>query len=277
MIGPDRPPYLRERVGGPVTLRRSQVQHSTTDQRLLDNRGPTDWVHTDPWRVLRIQSEFVEGFGALAELGPGGQRVRLRPHAAATPGVRAGRGARAGAGRRRLRRDHRRRSGRHGGRQQGRLRGRRASVGLGIELPFEQGMNQWVDIGHQLPLLLRPQDDVRQVRAGVRRAARRLRHLRRAVRGADAGADRGRSPRSRWCCVGTRVLAGPDRLDPRRAVLPSGKIGPDDLDLLHAHRRPRRGGGDRCAPRRATTTHEPSRSTTTWTPQRLARCAAGPE
>ena len=36
VIGPDRPPYLRERVGGPVTRRRSQVQHSTTDQRLLD-------------------------------------------------------------------------------------------------------------------------------------------------------------------------------------------------------------------------------------------------
>ena len=27
------------------------------------------WLHADPWRVLRIQSEFVEGFGALAELG----------------------------------------------------------------------------------------------------------------------------------------------------------------------------------------------------------------
>ena len=27
-------------------------------------------MHTDPWRVLRIQAEFVEGFGALAELGP---------------------------------------------------------------------------------------------------------------------------------------------------------------------------------------------------------------
>src|SRR5436309_7446541 len=46
------------------------VESTTTDQRLLDSRGPTDWVHTDPWRVLRIQSEFVEGFGALAELGP---------------------------------------------------------------------------------------------------------------------------------------------------------------------------------------------------------------
>jgi hypothetical protein len=30
----------------------------------------TDWLHTDPWRVLRIQSEFIDGFGTLAELGP---------------------------------------------------------------------------------------------------------------------------------------------------------------------------------------------------------------
>ena len=44
------------------------MQTTTTDQRLLDNRGSSDWVHTDPWRVLRIQSEFVEGFGLLAEL-----------------------------------------------------------------------------------------------------------------------------------------------------------------------------------------------------------------
>jgi hypothetical protein len=55
---------------GPVTLRRSQVPPTTTDQRLLDNAGPADWLHADPWRVLRIQSEFVEGFGALAEVGP---------------------------------------------------------------------------------------------------------------------------------------------------------------------------------------------------------------
>src|SRR5438270_2630388 len=54
---------------GPVLLRHLQVPHSTTDQRLLDSSGSADWVHTDPWRVLRIQSEFVEGFGALAELG----------------------------------------------------------------------------------------------------------------------------------------------------------------------------------------------------------------
>ena len=55
---------------GPTFLRDKQVDLSTTDQRLLDSRGASDWVHTDPWRVLRIQAAFVGGFGALAELGP---------------------------------------------------------------------------------------------------------------------------------------------------------------------------------------------------------------
>jgi len=63
------PPRKGVKHRGPVQLRRKRNEESTTtDQRLLDQRGPTDWVHTDPWRVLRIQSEFVEGFGALAEI-----------------------------------------------------------------------------------------------------------------------------------------------------------------------------------------------------------------
>src|SRR5919106_1248761 len=66
-IHPDRP--IGEKQRGPVVMRRKQVQQSTSEQRLLDSRGPSDWVHTDPWRVLRIQSEFVEGFGMLAEIG----------------------------------------------------------------------------------------------------------------------------------------------------------------------------------------------------------------
>src|SRR5579859_2600912 len=63
-------PHRRIRRQGPVTLRGKQIPATTTDQRLLDRRGAADWVHTDPWRVLRIQAEFVEGFGLLAELGP---------------------------------------------------------------------------------------------------------------------------------------------------------------------------------------------------------------
>ena len=56
---------------GPAQLRRAQVPATTTDERLLEGSDGTEWLHTDPWRVLRIQSEFVEGFGALAECGPG--------------------------------------------------------------------------------------------------------------------------------------------------------------------------------------------------------------
>src|SRR3974390_2309978 len=63
-------PHRRVRRQGPPTLRGKQIPAPTPDQRLLDQRGPADWVHTDPWRVLRIQAEFVEGFGLLAELGP---------------------------------------------------------------------------------------------------------------------------------------------------------------------------------------------------------------
>src|SRR5450631_3004047 len=61
----------RERRQGPATLRGNQIPATTTDQRLLDRRGPADWVHTDPWRVMRIQAEFVAGFGLLAVLVPG--------------------------------------------------------------------------------------------------------------------------------------------------------------------------------------------------------------
>src|SRR6202020_3359608 len=62
-------PRRRIRRQGPATLRGKAIPKTTTDERLLDRRGPSDWVHTDPWRVLRIQAEFVEGFGLLAELG----------------------------------------------------------------------------------------------------------------------------------------------------------------------------------------------------------------
>src|SRR5258708_20816965 len=63
-------PRRRLRRQGPATLRGKHIPKTTTDQRLLDRRGPSAWVHTDPWRALRIQAEFVEGFGLLSELGP---------------------------------------------------------------------------------------------------------------------------------------------------------------------------------------------------------------
>jgi len=145
--GPDGTGRPREKRRGPVVLRRGQVQRSTTDQRLLDSRGPTDWVHADPWRVLRIQAEFVEGFGTLAELGPaisvfGSARVRrdteeyARARAVGASLARAGYAVITGGG-----------PGIMEAANRGAVDAGGVSVGLGIELPFEQGLNPFVDIG----------------------------------------------------------------------------------------------------------------------------------
>jgi hypothetical protein len=130
-----------------VLLRRAQIGAGTTDQRLLDSRGGSDWVHTDPWRVQRITAEFVEGFGLLAEL-PAAVSVfgsaRTKPD---TPeyqaGVqigaalaRAGYAVITGGG-----------PGAMEAVNRGACEAGGISVGLGIELPFEQRLNDWVDIG----------------------------------------------------------------------------------------------------------------------------------
>jgi uncharacterized protein (TIGR00730 family) len=128
-------------------LRRGQVQAGTTDQRLLDTRGPSDWVHTDPWRVQRIQAEFVEGFGLLAELP---RAVSVFGSARTPPGTpeyaaaeqigaalaRAGYAVITGGG-----------PGLMEAVNKGCCEAGGTSVGLGIELPFEQRINDWVDVG----------------------------------------------------------------------------------------------------------------------------------
>ena len=150
--GPDgvaaiRPRRTPAKQRGPVTLRRGQVQSSTTDQRLLDTRGPSDWVHTDPWRVLRIQTEFVEGFGLLAELPRAvsvfGSARTSRDDPEYDMARRLG-GALADAGWAVI-------TGGGPGIMEATNRGASEagglSVGLGIELPFEQSLNDWVDLG----------------------------------------------------------------------------------------------------------------------------------
>jgi len=136
-----------ERQRGPVVLRRDQVVESTTDQRLLDYRGPSDWVHTDPWRVLRIQAEFVEGFGLLAELpravcvfGSARTPVGTSEYAAGerlgAALARDGWAVITGGG-----------PGCMEAVNKGATQAGGVSVGLGIELPFEQALNDWVDVG----------------------------------------------------------------------------------------------------------------------------------
>ena len=140
-------PRRRLRRQGPATLRGKHIPKTTTDQRLLDWRGPSDWVHTDPWRVLRIQAEFVEGFGLLAELGQAVAvfgSARARPDSAeyacaeqiGTGLAKAGYAVITGGG-----------PGVMEAANKGASNAGGVSVGLGIELPMEQGLNEYVEIG----------------------------------------------------------------------------------------------------------------------------------
>ncbi|MCG7244311.1 TIGR00730 family Rossman fold protein [Corynebacterium sp. ACRPX] len=141
-------PAKRRALRGPIAIRQAgEPQASTTDRRLLSHNPNTDWLHNDTWRVLRIQSEFVDGFGALAEIPPAvtvygsarlpedspyyqwgfdlGKALAEASYATITgggPGIMeaANRGCYDADG---------------------------LSIGLGIELPHEQHLNDWVDLG----------------------------------------------------------------------------------------------------------------------------------
>lgn len=148
-VPPDHVPGQGPRsVEGP-SFRSGHLKRATThDQRLLQSpRKDTTWVHEDPWRVLRIQAEFVEGFGQLADLGPAislfgsartqpqdpmyqaaeqiGRMLAQEGYAVVTGG---GPGAMEAA-------------------NKGAAEAGGVSVGLAIELPHETGMNPWVNFG----------------------------------------------------------------------------------------------------------------------------------
>ncbi|UGQ09474.1 TIGR00730 family Rossman fold protein [Yinghuangia sp. ASG 101] len=100
----------------------------------------------EAWRVLRIQSEFVEGFNALAELD---KAVAVFGSARTPPAsteyalgeqvgkalVEAGYAVVTGGG-----------PGAMEAANKGAQQAGGTSVGLGIELPFEQGLNPYCDI-----------------------------------------------------------------------------------------------------------------------------------
>jgi uncharacterized protein (TIGR00730 family) len=152
----DAGPGGPERRSGRIVMRHDAAERlgkpaTTEDEKLLERKpkvaGRPDFVDSDPWRALRILSEFVEGFDALASVGPaitifGSARVKAgspdyelartiarrlaeRGFAIITgggPGIMeaANRGCREGGG---------------------------LSIGCNIELPHEQGLNAYVDLG----------------------------------------------------------------------------------------------------------------------------------
>jgi uncharacterized protein (TIGR00730 family) len=134
---------IRHDAPGPVARRAGR----TEDEALLQRPTRPEFLDSDPWRSLRILSEFVEGFDALAGVGPAVSvfgSARIKPtnryykmarqlgamlgqqgYAVITgggPGIMAAanRGAQEGGG---------------------------LSVGCNIELPLEQGLNPYVDLG----------------------------------------------------------------------------------------------------------------------------------
>ena len=139
---------VKPKFRGPVMFRRERKPGvRTADRNLLDTRQDSEWVHTDPWRVLRIQAEFVEGFGALAEIpravtvfgsartGPDHSEYEAG-RAIGTALAEAGFAVITGGG-----------PGAMEAANRGCSEGGGYSIGLGIELPFEQGLNEWVDLG----------------------------------------------------------------------------------------------------------------------------------
>ena len=118
----------------------------TEDEKLLQQTGPRlDFTRTDPWRVLRIMGEFIEGFDTLATIEKavtifGSARIGPDdPHydaAVETARLLAEAGFEiiTGAGPGIM----------EAGNKGAQLGGAR-SIGCNIELPFEQGANPYVD------------------------------------------------------------------------------------------------------------------------------------
>lgn len=135
----------------PSLNRAARLGRPTEDERLLQSPvvarlRPPDFTHSDPWRVFRIMGEFVEGFDALAHVGPaaavfGSARVTPEDHAYSAARelgrllARAGFAVITGGGPGIMEAANR------GAREAG---GR--SIGCNIELPFEQETNPYVDI-----------------------------------------------------------------------------------------------------------------------------------
>jgi len=128
--------------------RANRLGAPTEDEQLLKKPEPTssDFTRSDTWRVLRIMGEFVNGFDTLAEVGAAVTvfgSARIRPddpmYDSATQLARmlaeqgfaiitgGGPGIMEAANK--------------GAKEVGGI-----SIGCNIELPFEQGTNQYVDV-----------------------------------------------------------------------------------------------------------------------------------
>jgi uncharacterized protein (TIGR00730 family) len=141
---------------GELPLRPDRKTRTTEDEELLNRPGPSTpkarapelaaFTHTDPWRVLRIQGEFVHGINALADVGaavavfgsarfkedhPMYDAARRMGKALADAGFAVITGGGPGL----------MEAANRGAHEAGGL-----SIGCNIELPFEQSENRYTDL-----------------------------------------------------------------------------------------------------------------------------------
>jgi uncharacterized protein (TIGR00730 family) len=120
---------------------------ATEDQKLLRRTERPAFLDSDPWRALRILSEFVEGFDALATIGPAVTVFGSARTGADSPSYELARGI----GRRLAEAGYAVITGGGPGTMEAANRGCQEggglSVGCNIELPHEQNLNGYVDLG----------------------------------------------------------------------------------------------------------------------------------
>jgi uncharacterized protein (TIGR00730 family) len=147
-----RAPQQAKRTSGRVAVRpgAEHLLHpdgaTTSDERLLQKQARPAFLDTDTWRALRILSEFVDGFEALAEVGPA---VTVFGSARSVPGeptyelartvgrllAESGFAVITGGG-----------PGAMEGANRGCQEGGGLSIGCNIELPHEQVLNPYLDL-----------------------------------------------------------------------------------------------------------------------------------
>jgi uncharacterized protein (TIGR00730 family) len=120
---------------------------STEDEKLFERTSSSSFLDTDPWRALRILAEFVEGFDAMAAVGPAVTVFGSARAPAGSPGYELARAI----GRQLAEAGYAVITGGGPGVMEAANRGCREagglSVGCNIELPAEQGVNPYVDLG----------------------------------------------------------------------------------------------------------------------------------